>query len=245
MFKLKTVTGSVVILAVVTLAVWQELRARRLMAETETLGNRLEQSATLREENEHLTAQLQLAAERARVDASELARSRGQNVRLRQVEQENVRLKAEHERLARRAQSSSADAPEPTEPPSDAEIQLAKGFFGRDIGLALIMAANANEGVVPVDLRGPVFDIVEMFSAGAKHNLKVSQFELMFTGSLRDLKEGETGILAREKEPVQRADGQWERVYVMTDGSGQRISSPTREGFDAKEKNLAPAVFKQ
>jgi hypothetical protein len=96
-----------------------------------------------------------------------------------------------------------------------------------------------------MELRGPVFDIVEMFSAGAKYDFKASQFELVFTGSLRNLKEGEQRILAREKEPVQRADGQWERVYVMTDGSGQRVGCPTRDGFGAKEKEMAPAQFNQ
>jgi hypothetical protein len=246
MSKLKSVAVAVVFVALFALVVWQVVRARRLMAELAAVRNQLEQAAAVREENKRLAVQLQSATERAQVDSTELARLRGQSVRLHQVEKENVQLKSERDRLAKRPQSTPADEEErPARQTPEAEIQGAKGFFGRDIGLALIMAANANDGIVPTDLRGPAFDMVDALSDGAKYNISVSQFELVFAGSLRDLKEGEERILAREREPVQRSDGQWERVYVMSDGSSQRISAATRDGFAAREREFWPGQFRQ
>jgi hypothetical protein len=51
-------------------------------------------------------------------------------------------------------------------------------------------------------------------------------------------------ILAREKEPVQRSDGQWVRVYVMADGSSRQIAVAAPERFAAREQELWPAQFK-
>jgi len=246
MSKLKSVAVAGAFVALAALVVWQEVRARRLMLEAAALRKLNDQAAAVREENERLAAQLQSATERARADSAELARLRGQSVRLRQVEQENAQLKSERDRLAR-ASRPVAEAPESDEPLTpEAKLRRAKGTFGRDLGLALIFIAQANDGNLPAELRGPVFDVLEQFSPGGQeHNFRAKDFELVYRGSLRDLKDGERVIMAREREPAQRADGQWERVYVMTDGSSQRISAATRDGFAAREREFWPGQFGQ
>jgi hypothetical protein len=245
--KSSTLRGAavaVVLLALAALVCWQRSQAKRLMAEAANLRSQLEQAAALRDDSERLAEELRTATERSRADLSEIARLRGQNSRLRQAEQENARLKIERDRLANGAQSSPPASEEPAADQSpEKKLQRAKGMFGRDLGLALIMAAQANDGNLPGELRGPLFEMLERLSAGAEYDLRARQFELTLKGSLRDVKDGGETILAREKEPVQRADGQWMRLYVMADGSSRYISAGTRDGFAAREKEFWPGQF--
>lgn len=243
--KLKSAAVAVAFLALAAVVLWQQLRVKRLMAEAAALREQLTQAATLREENERLDQQLRTAAERSQADLSELVRLRGQAGRTRQVEQENAQLKVERDRLAKRVQSPAPDTQEPdAQQTPEEKQQRAKGFFGKDLGMALIMAAEANDGNVPSELRGPLFDMVERLSAGAEYDLRAKHFELVYQGSLREVKDvGET-ILAREKEPVQRSDGQWVRLYVMADGSSRYIAAGARDGFAAREKEFWPRQFK-
>ncbi len=243
--KLKVTAVAVALLALVAVVIWQQWQAKRVISDAGTLREQAEQMATLREENRRLAEQLRLASERSRADSSELARLRGQSVRLRQVEQENAQLKMERDRLAKKAQSSAPAAQEPAAPQTPEEkLQRAKGFFGRDLALALIRAADANGGTVPTVLRGPLFDTVEMLSAGAEYDIRASHFEVVYSGSMRDVKEAVDTVLAREKEPVQLSDGKWVRLYLMADGSSRYIAAGARDGFTAREKEFWPGQFK-
>lgn len=243
--KLRSAAVAVAFLALATLVWWQQVRAKRLMAEAATFRVQLEQAANLREENERLTRQLQTAAERSQADSSELVRLRGQVGRTRQIEQENAQLKLERDRLAKAAKASAPDIQEPAaEQTPEAKFQRAKGSFGRALGMALIRAADANDGNLPAELRGPLFDTVEALSAGAEYDIRARHFELVYQGSLREVKDGSETILAREKEPVQRADGRWMRLYVLADGSSRYIAAAARDGFAAREKEFWPGQFK-
>ena len=110
--------------------------------------------------------------------------------------------------------------------------------------MALILAADANGGNVPTELRGPLFDMVERLSAGAEYDIEAKHFELVYRGSLRDVKNVSGTVLAREKEPVQGSDGQWVRLYVLADGSSQYIAAGTPDGFAAREQELWPGQSK-
>lgn len=121
----------------------------------------------------------------------------------------------------------------------------AVGQPGAMMGMALILAANANGGNVPAELRGPLFEMVERLSAGAEYDIRAKHFEMAFTGSLRDVKDVSGTVLAREKEPMQRPDGQWVRLYVLADASSRYIAAPTRDGFAAREQELWPGQFRR
>ncbi len=237
----RTAAVAVVILALGTVVWWQHQRDKRLRTETAALQQQTEQATvTLREENERLANQLRITKERSQSELNELVRLRGQAGRTRQIEQENAQLRGERDRLAKRVTTPDAQEPD-AQQTAEQKLQRARSLFGRDLGLALIMAAQANDGNVPVELRGPIFDVVETLSAGAEHDVQAKQFELVYKGSLRDLKDGSATILAREKEPKQRSDGQWVRIYVMADGSSQSIGAAAPERFAAREQELWPS----
>ncbi len=215
------------------------------MAQADTLRSQAEQAATLREENRRLADQLQAVSARSQAGLTELPRLRAQSARLRQVEQENAQLRAERNRLAQVTGSSAAAADEPADPEkAEAELRRTKGLFGRDLGMALIMAADANEGKLPTELSGPLFEVFEFLSPAANNGIRVKHFELVYNGSLRDVNTGET-VLAREKEPIQSVSGKWMRLYVMADGSSRFVSADGRDGFAEREKEFWPAQFQR
>lgn len=243
--KLKALAITVAFLALAAVVAWQQVRILRLTADAAVIHEQVRQASAAREENQRLAEQLRTAFDRAEAERKELLRLRGQSARLRQSEQENARLVAERDRLAKARQPASVETEDADESQTpEAKIRRAKGFFGKDLGLALIFIAQGNDGNLPAELRGPVFDVLEYFSRnGQEFNLRVKDFELVFNGSLRDVKSSET-VLAREKEPTQLANGQWTRVYVLADGSSQHINAATKDGFAALEQKFWPGQAK-
>jgi hypothetical protein len=95
--KLKAGALVVVLLGIAALFLWQQQQIKRLTGDNADLRTQLNQMASLRDSNGHLAEQLKAVVENSRVDRSELVRLRGQKVRLRQLEQENTELKAQHQ----------------------------------------------------------------------------------------------------------------------------------------------------
>ncbi|HEU0011448.1 MAG TPA: hypothetical protein VFT34_16635 [Verrucomicrobiae bacterium] len=240
--RLKTVATTAALLAFAAGVVWQQLRIKRLMAEAAVLHEQGVQASAVREKNERLAGQLKAALGREEAERSELLRLRGQFARLRQAELENTRLIAERDRLAKAPRPAAAETQEADEPQTpEAKLRRAKGFFARDLGLALRFIAQANDGNLPAELRGPVFDVLEAIApSNQEFNFRVKDFELVYDGSLREVKNVSETILAREKEPMQLADGRWVRVYVLADGSSQHIGAATKDGFAAREQEFWP-----
>jgi hypothetical protein len=240
--KLRVIGIAVAFIALMVGSVWQQQRAARLMAEVRAARMQANWNVALREENQRLVGQLQLLSERSQADANELPRLRGQAARVREVEQENVHLRADRDHLTKQmgAVAALSEEHDATETPLVLR-QRAKGFFGRDLGMALIRAAEANGGNLPSELRGPLFETVEDLSAARTYDIRARHFELVYAGSLRDVKDVSETVLAREKEPVQLADGKWMRLYVMADGSSRYLSADAADAFSASERNLWPA----
>ena len=242
--KLKVTAVGVAFLGFVAAIVWQQWRAEQLMADAAALRRQIEQTATLREENDRLASQLRAVSERSQADAKELPRLRGQAARVRELEQENARPKADRDRLVRNAKASAAEAQEPEQETPERKLQRVKGFFGRDLGTALIRAAEANGGNLPTELRGPLFETVEALSGAREYDIRARHFELVYAGSLREVKDVSETVLAREKDPVRLSDGRWVRLYVMADGSSRYIAATAPDAFAAKERELWPAQSK-
>src|ERR1035441_1461646 len=95
--KLKVGALVVVLLGIDALFLLQQQQIKRLTDENADLRTQLNQMASLRDSNGHLAEQLKAAVETSQVDRSELVRLRGEGVRLRQLEQENTELKAQHQ----------------------------------------------------------------------------------------------------------------------------------------------------
>ena len=248
--KLQTAALALAFLALSAIVLWQHLRIKRLVAEAAALRQQLVETTALQHENRRINDHLQAANQRSVGDFQELLALRNQMAQSRQIEQENVQLKLERDQLVKRLPSSDSNLPTDSNLENDqsktpeAKLQRAKGFFGRDLGMALIRAAQANNGWLPAELRGPLFEVVESLS-GAEHGFRARQFELVYQGSLRDAGDVSQIILAREKEPVQGSDGQWKRLYVLADGSSQWVAADARDGFNAREQQLWPGHFQQ
>ena len=96
--KLKAGALVVVLLGIAALFLLQQQhQITQLVRENADLRTQLNQMASLRDSKGHLAEQLKAAVETSQVDRSELVRLRGQGVRLRQLEQENTELKAQHQ----------------------------------------------------------------------------------------------------------------------------------------------------
>lgn len=248
--KLKVSVVAVVLFALLAVVVWQQWRSRRLMADADALRERAGQAATLREENEHLAEQLRLASERSKADSSELVRLRGQSVRLRQMEQENARLKTEHDRPAKPPTTSAPAVPD-NQTPEWALAQV-RMRFSKVLGLSIRSFANRNQGQMPTNVlaalssqtRKTLDELLadQLPPEAANHEIRADQFELVFQGDLNTTgREPGSTIIARTTEPMQLSNGRWARPCVFDDAHGEVLVADTLDELAAKEKKLMQA----
>ena len=106
--KLKVAALFVLLLGVAALLALQQQQIRRLVAENADLRGRLTQMASLQDNNEGLARQLKAAIAASQTNQNELLRLRGQGARLRQLEQENIHLKAQRQQLDQQMQQQQA-----------------------------------------------------------------------------------------------------------------------------------------
>ena len=97
--KLKGVALAVALIGVAAVMLWQHQQIERLMAERAVLHDEAGQASFQRSEAQRLAAQLKATIEGSEADRGELMRLRAQSSRLRQVDQENARLKIERQSL--------------------------------------------------------------------------------------------------------------------------------------------------
>jgi uncharacterized protein YydD (DUF2326 family) len=93
--KLKVGLSSCLLLGIAALLLLQQREIKRRAAESADLRRQLSLMVSLQETNGHLAEQLKAAVEASEANQGELARLRGQAVRLRQVETENAQLKSQ------------------------------------------------------------------------------------------------------------------------------------------------------
>jgi hypothetical protein len=231
--KLKT--GATVALVIVLLAfgTWQHLRARHLAAEKAAVGEQLEELTALREENMRLASQLKTTVQDSESQNRELLRLRAQAATLRQTVQENARLKAERDRLAARASAAPAATTQENEPEQTPEAKwfIAKMNFSRQLALRAILFAQDHNGLMPTNLNAtvPYSNTNELTGEIVAYGIREDQFELLYQGSLQDLKEPSRTILAREKESTQAASGKWAKTYAFADGHSEVHVEPNND----------------
>jgi hypothetical protein len=89
-----------VLIGAAVFAFWQHQQIERLTAERAVLRVQVGEAASQRDEIQRLAAQVKATVESSEADRGELMRLRAQSSKLRQVEQENIQLKIERQRLA-------------------------------------------------------------------------------------------------------------------------------------------------
>ena len=65
---------------------------------------------------------------------------------------------------------------------------LAKLHFARNLGLGLLVIADENDGRLPAEMPRALAEVIEMLSPGSAE-VHASQFELVYKGSLREVKQ--------------------------------------------------------
>ncbi|HXT12673.1 MAG TPA: hypothetical protein VN873_14010 [Candidatus Angelobacter sp.] len=111
--------------------------------------------------------------------------------------------------------------------------------FGKQLGLALRIIAKDNGGQLPPDLTPTAAWLAtNTFRLPHFSDIGTTNFELIYRGNLSNLKSPDHTILAREKDPVEIHAGLWSRIYVLADGSVNRLEATTAGGFPAREKEV-------
>jgi hypothetical protein len=126
----------------------EQQQIRSLAAENAVLRGQLSQLASLQDTNSFLAERLKAAVETSQANQNELLRLRGQATRLRQLEQENTRLKTQHQQLEGQVQQAQLAAVS-SEPPQATPAAGAKvaggnpGLNATDLGVLELTEGTA------------------------------------------------------------------------------------------------------
>jgi hypothetical protein len=210
----------------------------------------------LREENCGLRAQL-TQAEELRLQTEQISRPKDGFPRP-TSEQEKVELLCLRGQVGLlRRQLAEAEtgkaAPNPTATPKqedwtdwaetpEGRKALASMAYGKALALSLIRFADQNRGQYPTNLDSAVTFMPD--SAKAQTNFVMDQFELLYHGVDREITNGISVIVIREKEPWVTPRGQWAKTYAFADGHSQVHIESTKdalEGWEAEHRPIGAA----
>lgn len=234
--QLKTTIAAVAILGTTTGLIVSHRTNHKLHEQVESLRVEASDVEQLRTDNKRL-GQLE-------IDQAELDRLRGQSSEL-------LRLRGEVGRLKQQLASIPTPAlPQPTAPKvmetaltdeqrreTAKNLGMAKMTLTRVWGTALLAYAAAN-GKFPEQL-AEVQDYLPAIPEEVNFLLGLSSpsdFELVFHGSLSDVKHPERTIIMREKEPFNfQEDGTASRTYLFADGHSE-VHNARNGDFESWER---------
>ena len=207
---------------------------------------------TLRQENRHLAEQLRAQAPRPQEENRELLRLRGQIGLLRQAARENPRLQAQLNELSNKLQQAEAERSGEKGGSPEMQMLTSKVVFSTVWGHALLKFAEKNDGQMPpsLDAAAPYLanndllpsdwrNVDQINAQAATNGIAIDQFELVYRGSLTNVKEPSRTILMREKQPFHAMDGRWSRVYVYGNGLASTLWSDDGD-FRSAENGTPP-----
>ncbi len=229
--KFKMAVGAVAVAAGVTTAVVIQQQAQaRMRAQDELARQQSEQLAKLKADGERLAASASNAngnnSETLDKMRAEVAGLRSQTNALAGLRRENSQLRARNPQAANGTKSPLQDIED------QRAITIGKLNLSKQWCLAAMLYANDNKGQAPTnfDVGAPYFSTKDLDT-----NVSVSQFEVVFQGSLEKVKDPSETIIIREKEAVQAANGKWSKAYGFADGHAEVHSEPQSD-FSAYEK---------
>ncbi|MBN9690045.1 MAG: sigma-70 family RNA polymerase sigma factor [Verrucomicrobia bacterium] len=210
---LKTVAVTVAAGAVGTLLLLQQRTLHRLDAENVGLQRQVAEWTQAAEVARAESARVAEELARREMAAAELLRLRGEVTELRQ-------------QLA--AASSARVAVPPPAAPSEAEaLEAAKAFGLRRLNeskqmvLGLILFAGEHNDRFPDSLELAANRAVNEGVVPSLEDLPIQDFELVYTGSLREIANPSEAIVLREREAWRRPNGGWARTYGFADGHSE------------------------
>jgi RNA polymerase sigma factor (sigma-70 family) len=237
MAKLKIgIVSAVVVASVVTPLVLQHQARARLREQDDSLRQQQSQVATLQAENERLS-NLASSGSPTSNHPEELQRLRSEAAALQRQTSVVARLREENRRL-------KASAAKPSTPLQTQEEAMTSMSHSRSWTMAFMMYAADHEDQVP-----PNFEQASAFldrKDQAEVEMAVDQFEIVYKGKLREIKNPSKTVVLREKQARQIAGGKWAKVYGFADGHSE-IHKEADGNFDAWEKEhiLVPTAPRQ
>jgi hypothetical protein len=227
-------------LGAVLLILHQWHQIRRLGEENTNLRTEVDHVSGLREEDQKFISNVEKGDELSRSEHDELLQRRAQLSQMKDLERENTRLRAERDRLvAASAQSPVQGNTDDEQTPEQKLLNSTRGL-ARDLGTALIVAAEANDYRVPGELSPQFLLAIDALSKASSSNVTADRFELVYKGSLLDVAGSVRTVLFREKEPAKLATGEWVRTYGFTDGHIETFKVLHPDDFARLEKQLQP-----
>jgi RNA polymerase sigma factor (sigma-70 family) len=230
------IVSAVVVASVVTPLLLQHQARARLREQDDALRQQQSQVAALQAEHGRL---LKLAAgsSLSSNQPKDLQRLRAEIAALQPQTSVVARLREENRRL-------KASTTGPLTPLQAREEMIARLNFSRQWMLAFIMYAEDNQDQFPRD-----FDQAKAFlpkPAKSDTNVTTDQFEIVYQGKWRDLKNPAKVVILRERQAHQMPDGKWGKAYAFADGHSETHSEPDGN-FEAweKERIVPPAASNQ
>ena len=225
--QLKTAGAALLIAAAGTTIALQQLSARRLRAENVELRQRADTAAEDARLARGTAAGTADAAARQQPLSAELLRLRGEVGQLRQ------QLAG-----ARRAEAAARKLGPAPSGPTEAEAEEATKVFAirrmdavKLLVSGLHMFAADHDGRFPDSLEGIVHELasseelpevaVEALRVFGPENTRPDDFEMMFNGLLKDIRNPSSAIVLREREAWQNSKGGWMRTYGFADGHSE------------------------
>jgi RNA polymerase sigma factor (sigma-70 family) len=237
MAKLKIgIVSAIIVASVATPLVLQHQARARLREQDDALRQQQSQMAALQADNERLS-KLTAGSSLTSNQPEDLKRLRAEAAALQQQTGAVARLREENRRL-------KVSAAKPQTPLQTREEAMVRMIYSKQWTLAFMMYAEEHKGLLPID-----FEQAKAFvDKEAKADLEASadQFEIVYQGKWRDIKNPGKVVVLREKQARQMPDGKWAKVYGFGDGHSEIHSEPDGN-FEAweKERIIAPAARNQ
>jgi RNA polymerase sigma factor (sigma-70 family) len=244
--KLKLAFSAIVVAGAATAFVHQQQTQNKLRAQNESLQQQIAQLQTDNGNFSNRLANISGSKKLSEEQFNELLKLRGEVGVLRRQLDELEKVREENQRL--RAQNAiRSQGIEVSEKDYFRLHQMDTVSAAKQIGLAMLMYADDNNGLYPTNL----FQLTEDTGHGEGYlgatnftefvgGVRLDGFELLNVGVSNAHDKYPQMIMLREKTPRQNPNGELERVYGLADGSVQTATS--RNGnFGAWERqNTSP-----
>lgn len=228
MSKIQIGLTTVVVGGLAVTATLQHQAGLRARAENDTLR---QQVAALVADNAAYSNRLQNVPAPAAGDDSqrrELLRLRGEVGMLRQQTNAAAKLLEENRRLQSRPQVAEGAL-------QNQNLRIRTVNAAKILGVAVRVWANDNNNVFPTN-----FASISNELGTGLGDFPVETFEMVNSGKTSVQTPG--AVFARERDPRPAAQGGWERVYLLCDGSVQVAHSPDGNFDGWEQSNTAPVT---
>ncbi|MBI3415743.1 MAG: sigma-70 family RNA polymerase sigma factor [Verrucomicrobia bacterium] len=231
--KIKLGLAALAVAGIATPVVLQQQMTKQLRADNDSLRAQLAITQTATAANQSTNTP----------DVDELARLRAEHVELLRLRGEAASLNRQLQEAARLAQQNAqtrAELPANEVKPKTVQEEAWEQqgvplmIYTKQWMLAFHLFANENDGRFP-DSFDKAKAHLKGKDPGEDSGLTTDQFEIVFTGSIKDIAEPNKTIIIRQKEIVRGPDGSRYKAYGFADGHSE-FHRGEAEGFEKWEQ---------